>query len=122
MTEQRDTYHSRAMTDADAPGGRFAAITKSAVSGKSPTVEYPRQPAGPWGYGPRVPDEAPLGYSVSDLEPVGEAHEIAASLVSSAVTDPSPLTPLSGEALGGDRSADHPQQSGLRSFRKWRVL
>lgn len=102
---RNDTYHSRAMADADAPGGRFQAATKTAVSGAAPSVGYPRQPAGP-----RVPDEPALGFAIDAMEPVGEAFEVERSL------EPSPLPPLSGEALGADRHEHHPPRVGLRPF------
>jgi hypothetical protein len=68
------------------PGGRFAELArrerdaKPAVIGLDPAAQYPRQPGdSPWA-GDAVGVEPPLGYSIQDMEPVGEAHEIEASL------------------------------------------
>ena len=69
------TFHRLAQIDLQLEGGRFANVT-----GAAQTVDYPRLPNGPWSDGPRVPDEPPLGYRVDDLEPTGEAREVAASL------------------------------------------
>ena len=47
-----------------------------------PATQYPALPEGsPWSTQNAV--EPPLGFSVEDLEPVGAAHEIAASLATS---------------------------------------
>lgn len=77
MLEERGlrTYHGHATASADEDrGGRFAVRSPATVIGTSP-VSYPRQPEGsPWACDP-VPPERPLGYSVNDLEPVGEIHE-----------------------------------------------
>jgi hypothetical protein len=69
------TYHKLAGL-ADDLGGRFAV-----EAGQSKSTDYPMQPASsPWsGAGADPGLEAPLGYSVNDLEPTGEAHEQALS-------------------------------------------
>ena len=71
------------------PGGRFAKPAQSA----DPSQLYPRLPEGnsQWG-GPQVPEEPPLGYSVNDLEPVGELHELAAGAAVVLPTAPMPTT------------------------------
>jgi hypothetical protein len=58
-----------------------------------PSRLYPRLPEGnsQWG-GPQVPEEPPLGYSVNDLEPVGELHELAAGAAVVLPTAPMPTT------------------------------
>ena len=74
------SYFSRARAglDDDGPGGRFAA--GGYVSGSERTTDYPRLPNGsPWA-GDAVGLEPPLGFSVNDLEPSGEAYEVERSL------------------------------------------
>ena len=68
--------HAQVSIDDDR-GGRFAAVGKSAtVVGASPT-SYPQQPTNsPWARDV-MPPEPPLGFSVHEIEPVGEKHEIA---------------------------------------------
>jgi len=70
-----ETYHSRAQAEVEAElGGRWARPTPM-LSGS-----VPEQPApSPWSHEP-VGLEPPLGYSVDAMEPVGEVHEIEASL------------------------------------------
>jgi hypothetical protein len=104
-----DTYHSRATVDADAPGGRFKASNKTPVS---PT-EYPAA-AGPWSDPVEPGIEPPLGYSVDEVEPVGEYHEIQASLAATACApeescvDPS-LSPVA--AIPSDAADPSPSSS-----------
>jgi hypothetical protein len=63
------TYHKLAGL-ADDLGGRFAA-----EAGQSKATDYPAQPASsPWSGGGADPGlEAPLGYSVNEMEVCGEA-------------------------------------------------
>jgi hypothetical protein len=50
------------------------------VAGSDPATMYPRQPEGsPWSGDP-VPPEGPLGYEIHACEPVGEPHELRASI------------------------------------------
>lgn len=82
---EASTYHAQAMAGLDEPGGRFAQARH--VTGSAPSVEYPKLPGNsPWSGDP-VPPEEPLGYSVNDLEPTGEAHELAQS---QAIGEPEP--------------------------------
>jgi hypothetical protein len=72
------TYLAQAQSSIDDDrGGRFAAVGKStAVVGASP-ISYPQQPpTSPWARDV-MPPEPPLGFSVNEIEPVGEKHEIA---------------------------------------------
>jgi hypothetical protein len=73
--EVPSTYAERAEIERDITmrsGGRFASELKTEAS-------VPRQPASsPWSNDP-VGVEPPLGYSIQDMEPVGEAFEIAES-------------------------------------------
>jgi len=79
---QMRTYMGQAL-DADLDlGGRFAKVHTTTVTGSSP-ISYPAQPAhSPWHHDP-CPPEPPLGYSVEEMEPVGEPHERIASATSS---------------------------------------
>jgi hypothetical protein len=61
--------------------GRFAKEVKADFTvGRDEAVHYPRLPSGPWGSGPQVGLEPPLGFSVNDLEPTGELHELQHSV------------------------------------------
>src|SRR6516165_12133486 len=72
---RRSTYHGHALDDEPELGGRFKKVNTTTVVGRSP-VSYPQQPEGsPWRSDP-CPIEPPLGYSVEELEPVGEKHEV----------------------------------------------
>jgi hypothetical protein len=57
-----------------APSGRWAKPIQK--TGQDPTTLYPAQPPdSPWHHDP-VPPENSLGYSVEDMEPVGQPGEI----------------------------------------------
>jgi hypothetical protein len=98
------TFHQLASLGDQSLGSRFAAGGE--VSGAQEETHYPRLPEGsPWSHDP-VPPEAPLGFSVEDVEPCGTSAEIAASLdrlgsgESEAASDPAPSPPpvsLAGE-------------------------
>jgi hypothetical protein len=90
--------HARSSVD-DERGGRWAAASPTrTVVGTSP-VSYPRQPkTSPANQAAIVGDEAPLGYDINAMEPVGEFHE-------------------RGDAAGPDEGGD----GGLRR-RGWRRL
>ena len=114
------------------PQGRW----KKPSPPQDPTTLYPRIASGPWGSGPQVPDEPPLGIDVSYVEPCGEpfeqerAAEIAAagsgysSLPSDSEADlaspllgsapgPSPVPEVSSP-LSSDDSATDPTPSSSR--------
>jgi hypothetical protein len=93
------------------PTGRWAKPDQ--INGATPVVDYPRIAGGPWGTGPQVPEEPPLGIDVSYVEPCGEPWEAerayllsaAASLSSgdgdAGSSSPAPaadLSPLLGSA------------------------
>ena len=60
--------------------GRFAQQAKPDFTvGRDPRVDYPRIAGGPWGSGPQPGLEPALGFSVNDLEPTGELHELQRS-------------------------------------------
>jgi hypothetical protein len=84
------SYHTRALAELQLEQGQSGRFTdKASVNGSKPAVAYPRQPEGsPWA-GDLVPPEEPLGWSVEAQEPVGEPHEIAASLAAAAPEVPS---------------------------------
>jgi hypothetical protein len=74
--ERLNTYraHAEASIDEDR-GGRFALVRKPATIVGAGPIAYPRLPEdSPWSSNP-LPPEPPLGYSVDDLEPVGEVFE-----------------------------------------------
>jgi hypothetical protein len=71
------TYHQFAEADANEHGGRFAKEMEARVTG---VPQVPPMPEGnPWAED-IVPAEGPLGYSVNEMEPVGNYHEVSASL------------------------------------------
>jgi hypothetical protein len=59
-------------------GGRYAAMARPVITGAGAYVVPKLPESSPWSHDPCAP-EPPLGYSVEDQEPVGEAHEIAGS-------------------------------------------
>jgi hypothetical protein len=75
------TYHRLAEIDLaleGGGGGRFH--NPPTITGSQPAVHYPRQPSGsPYASDP-VPNEEPLGWSVSDVEPCGTPAEIQSSI------------------------------------------
>jgi hypothetical protein len=76
-----NTYHAFAQSSVDDErGGRYAAVSRPAtVIGASP-VSYPKLPAdSPSNQLAMSPKEEPLGYSVDDMEAVGERWEQEAS-------------------------------------------
>jgi hypothetical protein len=114
-----DTYFNRAQIDADldAPGGRFR--EKETITGSQASTKYPCQDsASPWSGGGADPGvEPPLGVEINAQEPVGEAHEIEASLAASSnpalsqqvrtasVEDDGAASQLA-EAVGSDSTAN----------------
>jgi len=73
-TKDATTLHQLANLDTSLKGD-FS--TGGYVSGSERGVNYPAA-SGPWS-GPQVPPEPPRGMDVNAIEPVGEAHEIAAA-------------------------------------------
>ena len=89
MAEERrlKTYMGHALDAELEMGGRFAKVHTTTVTGASP-ISYPTQPThSPWHSNP-YPEEPPLGFSVDEMEPIGEPHERTASATSSSVTAP----------------------------------
>jgi hypothetical protein len=74
-----DTFFSRAQADAELEAqGRFKKEVTTQVIGKTAVPLYPHvKEVSPWAKDP-VPREPPLGFSVEDHVPVGEAHEVVA--------------------------------------------
>jgi len=69
------TYFGQAQHADDDLGGRFKRVTTTTLTGSSPTSMYPAQPANsPW-HQDACPPEPPLGFSVDEMELVGEVHE-----------------------------------------------
>src|SRR5262249_6881949 len=76
MAEERrlKTYIGHALDAELEMGGRFAKVHTTTVTGSSP-ISYPTQPThSPWHSNP-YPEEPPLGFSVEEMEPVGEPFE-----------------------------------------------
>jgi len=69
------TYHQFATGEADPVRDRFEEINRSSVTGTTPAQRYPKGPD--WCVDP-TSVEPPLGFSVGEMIPVGEPHEIAA--------------------------------------------
>jgi hypothetical protein len=86
----RSTYLDHAIARAeDEAGGRFAKQAPTTVTGGP---QYPRQPAGsPWSQGHVVGPEAPLGFSVDAIEPVGTPAEVQRSIERNEVGDAAAL-------------------------------
>jgi hypothetical protein len=96
------TYFEFAASESGAIGGRFAAREKSTVIGSGP-VAYPRQPVdSPWASEP-VGQERPSGFSVEEMLPAGEPHEVATSLLGEASDAAGRLLPAAaGQASPGE--------------------
>jgi hypothetical protein len=112
IEEQRmRTYHGHAM-DADLEmGGRYAKVHSTTVVGSGP-VQYPAQPpTSPWHHDP-CPPEPPLGYSVDDVEPVGEVHERGPPSIAAA--------PAVEDVSGGPSDGDVSATSFNKPSRMWR--
>jgi hypothetical protein len=78
----RNTYLAHANDAELEMGGRFAKLRPTTVIGEGP-VQYPKQPAGsPWAEDVCGP-ERPLGFSVEDHSPTGEAFEQSRSAAES---------------------------------------
>jgi hypothetical protein len=84
--QRGSTYHSHTNIDEEA-GGRFARQQPMLIVGAAPVPLYPGSvPA--WTQD-RGPDEPPLGFSVDAQEPLGEPHELEASMgTSSSANEP----------------------------------
>jgi hypothetical protein len=106
----RDTMHTRAVAEQGAVGGRWAAETKARVVGSAP-FKYPELPPNsPWASDP-LPASEPLGFPIDEMQPVGEPHEVAASLGEVNPDAAGSLLPVAVEqALPGDG-----QRSGMES-------
>jgi hypothetical protein len=113
-------------------GGRFAKEVKADFTvGRDEAVHYPRLPSGPWGSGPQVGVEPPLGFSVNDLEPTGELHELQhcaatdnllggscadAGYSSPAVVDPPALPGINNSAASPDAASVATDAPGEAAF------
>ena len=102
MAEDRRgrTYFGQAQHADDDLGGRYAKVHSTTITGSSP-ISYPAQPStSPWHHDP-CPPEPPLGYSVDDVEPVGEVHERGPPSIAAAPA----VEDVSGGPSDGDVSA-----------------
>jgi hypothetical protein len=75
--KRASTYLAHALVDAEAIGGRFAAVGKASVTGSGP-IPHPHLPAPSWA-GQDTMVEPPLGYAINDQIPVGDQWEIEAA-------------------------------------------
>jgi hypothetical protein len=105
------TYSSFADAFADEDrGGRFKTINQPIHTAATPV--YPEQPpTSPFHHDP-VPDEPPLGFSVNELQPTGEPHEIAASIAAQDVQTLERLPPFSS-AQGNSDDPSRPPSNPL---------
>ena len=71
----RDTLHGRALAEQDTITGRYGAEAKTRIVGSEPTTYPDLPPSSPWASDP-LPIEPPLGFSVEDQAPAGEAFEV----------------------------------------------
>ena len=72
------SYFQQSLIDLNLEGGRYSGAGPNVI-GRDPSAQYPAA-SSPWTAQADPGVEAPLGYSVNDLEPTGEAHEVAASI------------------------------------------
>jgi hypothetical protein len=100
VREQGSTYLAHTHNDT---GGRFSAISNPTVVGSS---QIPKYPAAYLNHDP-VPTEPALGVDINEMEPVGQPHEIKATLgppCLSPAAPPNPSSqafpPLADEGLG----------------------
>jgi hypothetical protein len=66
----KNTFHSHAQTDPDAPGGRFAKLRPVVVSGSNPSAQYPKLPPNSWSNS-TTPVEPPLNQDVNEVPDLG---------------------------------------------------
>jgi hypothetical protein len=119
LRDQTGTFFSHTHNDT---GGRFSAVSASHVVGSE---SIPKYPAAYHQVDP-VPDEPPLGYSISDHEPTGEKHELRASVGSLPTPEPhlsarataDPSSPLAG--MAGDLTTPPSVRSPSFSTRTFR--
>jgi hypothetical protein len=68
------TYFGQAQHTDDDLGGRYAKVHSTTITGSGP-ISYPDQPStSPWHHD-ACPPEPPLGFSVEEMEPVGEPFQ-----------------------------------------------
>jgi hypothetical protein len=97
-SDQGSTFLAHTHNDT---GGRFSAISNPTVIGTEATPKYPQGPA--WCADPSG-IEPPLGVDINAMEPVGEPHELKASIAS---LDPSlPSAKATPSASDAPKSAD----------------
>ena len=105
LRDQGSTYMAHTHNDA---GGRFSAISNPTVIGSTPSPAS-AYPAAFLQHDP-VPDEPSLGVDINEMEPVGQPHELKATLGRSvsAEATPSPslqVVPPLHEGLGFSQRA-----------------
>ena len=115
MAEDRRgrTYFGQAQHADDDLGGRYAKVHSTTITGSSP-ISYPAQPStSPWHHDP-CPPEPPLGYSVDDVEPVGEVHERGPPSIAAA--------PAVEDVSGGPSDGDASATSFNKPSRMWKRM
>jgi hypothetical protein len=79
-SSQGSSFAQFAASEASTPLGRFSAISNPTVIGSTPTPAS-AYPAAFLQHDP-VPDEPALGVDINAMEPVGQPHELKASIAS----------------------------------------
>jgi hypothetical protein len=112
------TYFGQAQHTDDDLGGRYAKVHSTTVVGSSP-ASYPAQPStSPWHHDP-VPPEMPLGYSVEEMEPVGEIHERSGDATGPPSTTAAPVVEgVSGRPSDGNVSVTQSKKPSTRIKRR----
>jgi hypothetical protein len=102
--EREPTSYHRLAGLADDLGGRYAV-----EAGQTKAVDYPRQDnASPWsGGGAQVGIEPRTGEEINFVAPLGEAHEIEASLAASSSDPALSQRVRSAASVGDDGAASH---------------
>jgi hypothetical protein len=78
VSEERrmSTYHAHSMSIDLEMGGRYSKLHPTSVTGSTSGPVYPEQPeTSPANQAALVGPEAPLGYDINAMDPVGEFHE-----------------------------------------------
>jgi hypothetical protein len=114
-SSQGSTFHQFGNSDAATPLGRFSAISSPHVVGSEPIAKYPQGPA--WCAGDQGL-EPPFPLDVNALEPVGQPHELKASIAElsagpGSLQSQAPTSSVVPLAEPGDLTVP-PAQSGRR--------
>jgi hypothetical protein len=94
LRNQGSTFSQFAESDAATPLGRFKEVSNPTVIG---ATKVPQYPAAYLQHDP-VPDEPPTGVNINEHPPVGELHELRASIANQ-------VGPVLSQAQTGDPTA-----------------